>query len=569
MPDEILVDLTAQDAQFIASTKAASSAMAALAAQEEKLGKVAASSGLDQKKFSQTFKQIESKRVAEEARALKLKVANEKKAAQNIERDAQKRQRTENKIARLLIGRRGVIIGEVTGLGNAGVAAIEFGAALATAGVAALALLATIGVFAIKMAEAKTEATGVLDTLTNGRGAQALKLIDGLADDLGIKFQEARDEFIKFRQAGLDNAQSANLIKLRADAIAAGKGAAEADEAVSKVLSYKGGRGTAAELAEMAKEMGVVGDGSTSARAKFNSLNGALNRIDNDKVKILEEIGEKIGPSVDRAAQAMAKLADSLLNTKEGKALIDDIAKSISAIADAATKAAPIVADFIASGKAHGVYSSWVSEAYDAVAEVVSAFAEIPTAFIDVGEDINTAVNYIGGGVEDAFIDVSQTIWRGLKAIPAGVEDIGGAVVDGILAGIKSAGPRLFAAVEGVGSDIKKKFKDILGIHSPSVVFKGYGLNIGAGLNRGLDRSMPDGGDMARRMLPEPAQLNHSIQNTIQPQQAPIFGPRNAPAPSPHLTIIIQGGATEEDEAKARRAFERWWRGVQQQQGAL
>jgi hypothetical protein len=428
---------------------------------------------------------------------------------------------------------------------------------------------------AFKTAEARNNTREMLGVLTAGRGDAALALVDNLAVKLGQDIDDTRTRFLEFRRAGLDNKQSAALLKLRADLLTVDHSGELAGEAVSRVLSYTG-NGTQTQLqAEaagkamrlLAKQAGVAGDGTVSAAAGLTTVQGAINRIDNAKIKILEQIGEKIGPSVDRAAQAMAKLAESLLNTKEGKATIDAIAQSITKIADAATAAAPVVAKFIESGKVRGIGS----EALDAVSEVVSAFAEIPAAFIDVGKNINDAVNWLGGLVEDSFIDVGTTIYKGLRAAVLGLRDIGVWIGDGLVDGLKSAGPRIIAAVEGVGSDIKNKFKSILGIHSPSVVFKGYGVNIGAGLNRGLDRSMPDGGDMARRMLPEPAQLNPVIRNTIQQQRvsAPIFGPRNAPASAPTLVINLHGNATEEDEAKARRSFERWWRGIQQQQGTL
>jgi len=582
MTDTIGVELVAQDAQFIASTKAASAEMARLAQQEARLGKVASSSGLDQKKFAQTFGKIERDRIAAAGKAQKIKDAAEAKAARAIEAQQNKRASLDKKLERLLIGRKGYILGEATGLGTAGIAAIEFSAALAGAGVAALALLATIGVLATKAAEVKFEATGVLDTLTNGRGAEALKLVDGLADQLGIKFSEAREEFVKFRQAGLDNTQSAQLIKLRADAIAAGKGAAEADEAVSHVLALKGGAGTAAGLKEMAKEMRVVGDGSVSAQAKFESLNGALNRIDNDKVKILETIGEKIGPSVDKAAQAIARLADSLLNTKEGKAVIDGISQAIIGIADAARDAAPVVADFIKSGKAAQV-GSYFGEVKDAFAEVISAAWEIPKAFYIVGGNINSAVNAVGGLIEDSFVDVGKTIYGALKAVVLGVKDIGGEIIDGLIDGLKSAGPKLLASVEGIASDIKTRFASLFKIHSPSLVFKGYGMNMGAGLDIGLQRSMPKGSEIAERSMPQRAdfapyeaaravppraELSPRAASLFAQQPAPIFGDPASGGNTYEVNVTVQGGSSPDETARSvRREIDLWYRSIQQQQG--
>jgi phage-related minor tail protein len=62
----------------------------------------------------------------------------------------------------------------------------------------------------------------------------------------------------------------------------------------------------------------------------------------------------------------------------------------------------------------------------------------------------------------------------------------GGDLMRGLLSGIRNGLGSILSAISGMAGDIMSKFKSILGIHSPSTVFAGYGMNIGQGLIDGL-----------------------------------------------------------------------------------
>lgn len=62
----------------------------------------------------------------------------------------------------------------------------------------------------------------------------------------------------------------------------------------------------------------------------------------------------------------------------------------------------------------------------------------------------------------------------------------GGDLMSGLLRGIRGGLSSILGAIAGMAGDIMDKFKSILGIHSPSTVFAGFGLNIGQGLINGL-----------------------------------------------------------------------------------
>lgn len=76
-------------------------------------------------------------------------------------------------------------------------------------------------------------------------------------------------------------------------------------------------------------------------------------------------------------------------------------------------------------------------------------------------------------------------------------KEAGKNIVNGIIEGIKGSVNKAVTAVKKLGTTIAEGFKKVLGIHSPSKAFEGYGLNIGEGLVNGLNLSEGMVGDAA------------------------------------------------------------------------
>ncbi|MBF0752242.1 phage tail tape measure protein [Pasteurella sp. 19428wF3_WM03] len=75
--------------------------------------------------------------------------------------------------------------------------------------------------------------------------------------------------------------------------------------------------------------------------------------------------------------------------------------------------------------------------------------------------------------------------WFGID-LPSKFSDFGKNMIDGLVNGIKNAWEGAKQIVSDLGEGIKGWFKEKLGIHSPSRVFKGYGDNIATGLAIGI-----------------------------------------------------------------------------------
>jgi hypothetical protein len=64
-------------------------------------------------------------------------------------------------------------------------------------------------------------------------------------------------------------------------------------------------------------------------------------------------------------------------------------------------------------------------------------------------------------------------------------------MVTGLVEGIKSAASGAVDAIGGLAASMRDKFKDVMGIHSPSTVFADFGRNIGRGTAQGVDAEAP------------------------------------------------------------------------------
>ena len=112
------------------------------------------------------------------------------------------------------------------------------------------------------------------------------------------------------------------------------------------------------------------------------------------------------------------------------------------------------------------------------------------------------------------FQQVFSTVlsWFGID-VPSKFSDFGKNMIDGLVNGIKNAWEGAKQIVSDLGEGIKGWFAEKLGIHSPSRVFKGYGVNVVEGLTIGMNKSIPMAED-ASDNLSSTVGLNGVSHNT-------------------------------------------------------
>lgn len=143
----------------------------------------------------------------------------------------------------------------------------------------------------------------------------------------------------------------------------------------------------------------------------------------------------------------------------------------------------------------------WFSELWQTVSGAFSsAWASITNfcseAWTNISNFFISGIGNITATILDwsplgLFQQVFSTVlsWFGID-VPSKFSDFGKNMIDGLVNGIKNAWEGAKQIVSELGEGIKGWFAEKLGIHSPSRVFKGYGVNVVEGLAIGMNKSI-------------------------------------------------------------------------------
>ena len=184
---------------------------------------------------------------------------------------------------------------------------------------------------------------------------------------------------------------------------------------------------------------------------------------------------------------------------------------------------------------------SWVSMAWDGVTGYFSNLWTNITAFFSsgIGNITATILNWSPLGL---FYQVLQPVlsWFGIE-LPNSFTEYGANLINGLVNGIRSAWNGAKEWVIGLGQSIKGWFTGEMKIHSPSRVFKEYGVNVVEGLNLGVEQNAARVAiavaDMATQMkqaapkeLPTPVMKAPNAPKMPKPEMPKAPKPK-APAP--------------------------------------
>ena len=120
------------------------------------------------------------------------------------------------------------------------------------------------------------------------------------------------------------------------------------------------------------------------------------------------------------------------------------------------------------------------------VAGLVGALA---LGFQTIGTAIGTFAGMVvvyGGMAVNYVAALPARMMAFLAGLPAQMSAMGGQIMDGLKNGIMSRATAVVEGIKGVAGRIKGAFTGLMGIHSPSRVFAGYGDFMMQGLNNGL-----------------------------------------------------------------------------------
>ena len=153
------------------------------------------------------------------------------------------------------------------------------------------------------------------------------------------------------------------------------------------------------------------------------------------------------------------------------------------------------------------------------IPEILNAIVNVFLAFnwLNIGKQLVTA---IGNGIKGAgsFISSSaktivDTLYNGVKQLPQTMLNLGRQMIQGLINGIKGMIAGVKDNIAEVAYGAVSTLKNILGIHSPSTVFKEIGVN----LMQGLAIGMKDGsGEVMETVDDLAAELENRFQSLRQ-----------------------------------------------------
>lgn len=156
---------------------------------------------------------------------------------------------------------------------------------------------------------------------------------------------------------------------------------------------------------------------------------------------------------------------------------------------------------------------------------VNNTLKNLPSTLLNLGKQgIQGLINGIKGllgSVLDAISAVAQAIVNGVIKLPGELLNIGKQIIQGLINGIKSGISDVVSAIGGMVSSAVDKAKSLLGIRSPSRVFRDQvGLMITRGMALGISKGEREVLDVADRLneklLEKEEQLNERIATMEQ-----------------------------------------------------
>ena len=152
--------------------------------------------------------------------------------------------------------------------------------------------------------------------------------------------------------------------------------------------------------------------------------------------------------------------------------IVSAMASFVSSIASGTASALSTIASFIASG-----ISAIVSFGSQIVSTIVSAMAQFVSAIVSGGANAVSAV-----------VSMGSQIVSSISGFVGDMVSVGGDLIRGLIDGIKSMAGAAVNAAKSVVGDAIAGAKNLLGINSPSRVFRSFGEYSMEGLQIGIQR---------------------------------------------------------------------------------
>ncbi len=527
-----LVALLARQDEAVAKATAATAAMNAEAAALDKLKSAAGAAADAEAKLSKQQAALESKTEAQ--------TQADKAAADAQTKSVGTAGLLEGAFAKLG-GPLGALGQKASGVGGAvlkmgkslGAAGPYVAAAVLALAVAAAFVAATVAItrFAITSADAaRTQALlsdGIAGSVAGGRK------LDAKLDDLATKVPIARDELL---------GMAGDLAKT---GLAGDELSAALEETAIKAAKLKFGPDFAKQLLSIDNQTARLKRSITTlfSGLKIEALLEGLSKIvdlfdkNSASANAIKAVFESLfQPVVDGLTAIIPKAIATFIQLEilALKALI--MIKPYGAVLEAIGIGFLILGAIVA-----GIVVLFVA-GFALMAGALALVLGGPWLLGDAFDSLGATIKESIGSAFDWFTAKVDAVMAFLSGIS--LSEIGTAMIDGLVAGILGAGPKVLGAITGIATGAISAAKNALGIASPSKVFEGIGANTAEGMAGGVDDGAPD--------------VQSSMTSMVDPTAAAGAASGAAPAATAGgatYYVTVQGGGDAQSNVEAFRAW--------------
>lgn len=224
----------------------------------------------------------------------------------------------------------------------------------------------------------------------------------------------------------------------------------------------------------------AIGEASASdqAAARMAGFSGSMKKLQSAFEGLLLAVSDSgLLDMVTGFVDRMTDMANSLSQVNP------DILQFSTVLAGAAVVVGPLLV-------ALGLMATAVAAVGIPVAAVIVGITALTAAAVAFWPEIVAAKDALIGFVTDGLARVQAMpgeILAFFEALPAQMAEIGRNIIEGLWSGISEAWDGVKAKVGDIAGGVADRFRSVLGIKSPSRVFREIGVNIMQGLQGGLD----------------------------------------------------------------------------------
>lgn len=230
--------------------------------------------------------------------------------------------------------------------------------------------------------------------------------------------------------------------------------------------------------------------------------------------KLLGDAAVGMGTTLQARLKNIGELPDLFLKTFANSPAIDKLSNLLGTIFDKLNPAGEQGQKIMGKlGTAFDRLGGAIAKVdIDAISGGISRFVQFGLTAVDFAYRFtevfagaaNVAMRF-GNAIYDGMADALSTVGDWANRIYMGALDVGANLWRGIVDGVAGGVSAVAGAVERLGNVAVEKVKDVFGIHSPSVVFRGIGEMTVAGFTAGVEGRQREIDDVVRGAFAVPA----------------------------------------------------------------